>query len=161
MQDLLSKVQTVNADVIFPPFASDADSPGLKNSSWFTALSGCLQGDITFGIAVKHSKKVVIRTCHYHTIERRKKRENRDSETAACGNSTDMTGWGELSFNLKIRHLLVSAGKEYKTGFSPALPRLSSPPLLFNEDHSSPKNPILTHAQMSGPRHHESDFTKQ
>lgn len=80
VQDLLSKVQTVNTDVIFPPFASDADSPGLKNSSWFTALSGCLQGNIPLGISVKHSKKVVICTCHYHTVERKREREKTNTK---------------------------------------------------------------------------------
>lgn len=79
VQDLLSKVQTVNTDVIFPPFASNADPPGLKNGSWFTALPGSLQGNIPLGVAVKHSKKVVIRTCHYHTAERQTESDNKGS----------------------------------------------------------------------------------
>lgn len=79
VQDLLSKVQTVNTDVIFPPFASNADSPGLKNGSWLTALPGGLQGDIPLGVAVKHSKKVVICTCHYHTAERQRERETTEA----------------------------------------------------------------------------------
>lgn len=70
VQDLLRKVQTVNTDVVFPPFATDADSPGLKDGSWFAALSGCLQGNIPLGVSVKHSEKVVICTCHDDTGER-------------------------------------------------------------------------------------------
>lgn len=72
VQDLLSKVQTVDTDVIFPPFATNADSPGLENSAGFAALAGCLQGHIPLGVTVKHSKEVVICTCHDDTGERKR-----------------------------------------------------------------------------------------
>lgn len=72
VQDLLSKVQTVDTDVIFPPFATHTDSPRLENSAGFAALPGCLQGNIPLGVSVKHSKEVVICTCHDDTGERKR-----------------------------------------------------------------------------------------
>lgn len=36
----------------------------LENGSWLAVLSGCFQRDVTFGVPVKHSEKIVVGAGH-------------------------------------------------------------------------------------------------
>lgn len=68
MEDLLVEVQAVHADFILLSLSTCGNLPWFESSSWFAALSGSLQCDIPPGVAVKHSKEVVVRPSHYGTV---------------------------------------------------------------------------------------------
>lgn len=75
MEDLLVEVQAVHADFILLSLSTCGNLPWFESSSWFAALSGSLQCDIPPGVAVKHSKEVVVRPSHYGT--KRKNNKNK------------------------------------------------------------------------------------
>lgn len=68
VKDLLAEVQAVNADLILPPLPTHTHLAGLQNRSGFAIFSGCFQRDVTFGVPVKHSEKIVVGTGHYYTV---------------------------------------------------------------------------------------------
>lgn len=69
VEDLFGKVQTVHADVVFPPLpAGGADSPRFEDGSGFAALSRCFKRHVPLGVAVEHAEEVVVGSRHDHTV---------------------------------------------------------------------------------------------
>jgi len=68
MQDLFAEVQTVHADLIFPPLAPHADLAGFEDGPRFAVLPRGLQRHVPLGVAVKHAEEVVVGASHDDTV---------------------------------------------------------------------------------------------
>jgi len=64
VQDLLVEVQTVHGDLVLLPLAPGAHLAWFEHCLWFSNFSRCFQCHFLPRIAIKHSEKVVVTSCH-------------------------------------------------------------------------------------------------
>lgn len=68
MQDLLVKVQTVDADFVLFPFAPGADLARLEDRLRLDDVPGRFQRDVLLAVAVEHAEEVVVAAGHDRTV---------------------------------------------------------------------------------------------
>lgn len=68
MQDLLVKVQTVDADFVLFPLAPRAHLARLEHRLRLDDVPGRLQRDVLLAVAVEHAEEVVVAAGHDRTV---------------------------------------------------------------------------------------------
>lgn len=68
MQDLLVKVQTVDADFVLFPLAPGADLARLQDRLRLDYVPGRFQRDVLLAVAVEHAEEVVVAAGHNRTV---------------------------------------------------------------------------------------------
>ena len=64
VNDLLVKVQTVDADFVFFAFAAGANFARLEDGPRLHVLATRLQRGVALAVAVEHAEKIVVRARH-------------------------------------------------------------------------------------------------
>lgn len=68
VQNLLTEIQAVDADLVFTPLAAHTHLARLEDGSGFAVFPGCLQRDVTLGVTIEHAEEVVVGSGHQDTV---------------------------------------------------------------------------------------------